>query len=282
MTINSYFNLYTGNQNEQDLLKDLTAESIQMYGMDIYYLPRDMEHDVLYSIERLSVASDIFYILGNHTKTFFEDRNFDVQNSTNNDGSYTVKKSNYLQDTDETEIYVNENVEDVADGEISISVEEDYLYGEAPASVFKNSYEIEMYLSNPEGFEGEGDVLSKLGLQVNDEMDLAVSTKRFPEVTGMTRPYEGDLIYLPLSGGLFVVNYVEHEKQFYPNGTLPYYNVRCELYSYSSEEFDTGISPIDNINSPPMEDDADSFNNEIQREGDELIDFDENQPFGNY
>jgi hypothetical protein len=47
-------------------------------------------------------------------------------------------------------------------------VEQDHLFGEAKLSSFNDSVPIEMYIKNVEGFEGEGDFLSKFGVQIRD------------------------------------------------------------------------------------------------------------------
>ena len=67
-----------------------------------------------------------------------------------------------------------------------------------------------MYIKNVEGFEGEGDFLSRFGLEIRDQITFTVSQRRFDDmVSGYSglpagqsdyaRPREGDLIYFPLS-----------------------------------------------------------------------------------
>jgi len=119
-------------------------------------------------------------------------------------------------------------------------------------SRFEGAYEIEMYIANTEGFEGEGDLMSKFGLEIRDQATFVVSKRRFTQMVDIDlntlredRPREGDLIYLPLSRSLFEIKFVEHEKPFYQISQLPTYELQCELYEYSSEEFDTGIDAID-------------------------------------
>jgi hypothetical protein len=125
----------------------------------------------------------------------------------------------------------------------------DNLFGEDTISKFDDGYQLEMYIASVDGFEGEGDILSKFGLEIRDKMDLIVSRKRFEETVGAyestTRPKEGDLIYFPLSKTLFEINFVEHENPFYQLGKLFTYRLSCEVFSYSQEEIDTGYSDID-------------------------------------
>ena len=117
-----------------------------------------------------------------------------------------------------------------------------------------DGYELEMYIQSVNGFEGDGDILTKFGIQINDRMDLVVARKRFEqEVTTfdstITRPREGDLIFFPLSKTLFEINFVEHENPFYQIGKLYTYYLTCETFTYSHEDMDTGFSRIDALES---------------------------------
>ena len=130
-------------------------------------------------------------------------------------------------------------------------VNEDKLFGEDTTSKFDDGYEIEMYIQSVDGFEGEGDVLSKFGIQIKDRLELVVSRKRFEEAVGsyenITRPKEGDLIFFPLSNTIFEINFVEHENPFYSLGKLFTYKLSCEVFTYSEEVIDTGYSDIDKV-----------------------------------
>jgi len=128
----------------------------------------------------------------------------------------------------------------------------DYLFGEDPISKFKGSYKIEMYINSVNGFQGQGDLLSKFGIQLKDRVELVVSSKVFYDTitlndSKISRPREGDLIYFPLSDTLFEINFVEHENPFYPLGKRYTYVLTCETFTYSHEDFDTGQSFIDDI-----------------------------------
>lgn len=178
-TTNFYFNNFQ-NSMEQRLVEDLIIESIKIYGVEVYYMPR----------------------------TF---------------------------------------------------VNEDLLFDEATLSKFDYAYPIEMYIKSVDGFEGDGDFLSKFGLEIRDTVTLTVAMRRFEEEIqdtdttdvgddyGVGRPAEGDLIYLPLNGKIFEVKFVEHEAVFYQMGSLQMYDLRCELWEYSHERLDTGIPEIDGI-----------------------------------
>ena len=130
-------------------------------------------------------------------------------------------------------------------------VNEDKLFGEDLISKFDDGYQLEMYIASVDGFEGEGDILSKFGLEIRDRVELIVSRKRFEQTVGdyesITRPKEGDLIFFPLSKTLFEINFVEHENPFYQLGKLYTYKLSCEVFTYSQEEIDTGYTDIDTV-----------------------------------
>mgnify|MGYP003624583808 FL=1 len=213
MATNVYFNNFAYGR-EQDLVEDLTIEAIKIYGHNVKYLPR-------------------------------------------------------------TKVNV------------------DLLFGEDTLSKFDEAIDVEMYIKNVEGFEGEGDLLSRFGLEIRDQITFTVARKRFDQaitspklmsqvgynlifedgstktpsrqyLTGskdtdsfmlegddylntINRPQEGDLIYFPMVDKIFEIKFVEHEQIFYQTGRLQTYDVRCELFEYSSEQLDTGDANIDGI-----------------------------------
>jgi len=119
-------------------------------------------------------------------------------------------------------------------------------------SRFRDAYAVEMYIADTQGFEGEGTLLSKFGLEIRDQATFIVARRRFQQLVEIDvnsledeRPREGDLIYLPLANSLFEIKFVEHEKPFYRLSDLPIYELRCELYESGSEQFDTGYSNVD-------------------------------------
>ena len=126
-------------------------------------------------------------------------------------------------------------------------VKEDLLLDEDVLSRFSTAYEIEMYLKSTEGFGGEGDLVSKFGLDVRDEVIFTVHADRFNLATDMDKPLEGDLVFLPMSKGLFEIKFVEHEQPFYQAGKNYSFDITCELFQYSEEQLETGIAAIDDI-----------------------------------
>ena len=277
MATNKYFNNFNY-AREQDLVEDLTIESIKIYGHNLKYLPRTR-------------------------------------------------------------------------------VNTDHLFGEDTLSSFNEGIDLEMYIKNTEGFEGEGDLLSRFGLEIRDSVTFTVARKRFDQaitspklttevgynlifedgstttpsrqyLTGsqdtdsfvqegddytntINRPQEGDLIYFPMVGKLFEIKFVEHEALFYQTGRLQTYDLRCELFEYSSERISTGNTEIDAIETNysldtlvyqfTLEDglgvlkdedggtvlqeytiettDKTANNQFFQREADNILDFSENNPF---
>ena len=126
---------------------------------------------------------------------------------------------------------------------------EDVLYGEDPISKFSSHYNIEVYVKNVDGFEGQGDFLSKFGLQIQDQATFVVSKARFERILDPVRerPTEGDLIYFPLTERLYEIVFVEHEPVFYQTGKLHSYEFNVEKFSYSHEDFETGDPDIDQV-----------------------------------
>ena len=134
-------------------------------------------------------------------------------------------------------------------------VNEDTLLGDDPTSKFPTSHKIEMYIENAEGFDGEGDLFTRFGVEIRDEVTLVVSKSRFEnQVRRMTtsginldRPAEGDLIWMPLTNKMFEIRHVEHEQPFYQIENLPVYKMRCTLFEYTGEDFDNQIDDIQDI-----------------------------------
>ena len=128
----------------------------------------------------------------------------------------------------------------------------DDVIGESPQAKFNRAYTVEMYLSNVEGYEGEGDFFSKFGLEIRDTSNFIISRKTFERYIPSTvakRPREGDLIFVPLLGKLFEIKFVEEELMFFSLGKRnPFiYELRCEVFRYSQEDFETGDEEIDDI-----------------------------------
>lgn len=203
MAVNPYFKLYqNGNANEQALVDKFVEESIQMFGLDVVYLPRTLQ-------------------------------------------------------------------------------KEDTLFHEDILSSFTQTFTIEGYIESLDQFGGEGDMISQFGMKINDQLNLMFAQNRFNTVVGHS-PKEGDLVYFPLSKTVWEIKFTENEEQFYPLGTLPAYKVKLELFDYSGEDLATGIAEVDAIQTDYNNGLGDAFagNTDIQTEGNAILDFTEQNPFG--
>ena len=132
------------------------------------------------------------------------------------------------------------------------SLGEDALLNEE-WSQFTQAYPVEMYLENVEGFEGDGNLLGKFGLEIRDQANLVVTKRRWDQavgqniVDGQASPNEGDLIYMTMTQRLFEIKYVEPKSPFYQLQDLPSYTLTAELFEYNDQHFDTGMDEIDAI-----------------------------------
>ena len=164
-----------GSTQEQKFMENLIVESIEIYGQDIYYLPRT---------------------------------------------------------------YVNR----------------DTILNEVETSNFTQALQVRAYINNVEGWEGQGDLLSKFGVRIEDKTTFIFSREKFTEkvddnatlnVEG--RPNEGDLIWFPAAKHLFEIKFVESERPFYQLGKGYVWECQCEMFEYSDEDLDTGVAEIDAV-----------------------------------
>lgn len=169
MATNLFFNNYGASQ-EQTLYEDLIIESIKMYGVDVYYIPRT-------------------------------------------------------------------------------PVNVDGVFKDPQYSSYDTAISVEMYIKNVNGFEGDGEFLSKFGIQVRDQIVFTMAQRTFAneigDYTSLARPKEGDLVWFPFTQALYQIKYTDVKSIFYQLGTLQTYDLTCELYEGNSDKFNTGISAID-------------------------------------
>ena len=199
-------------------------------------------------------------------------------------------------------------------------VKEDELFGEDTLSKFGDAYIIEMYFDNIEGYEGEKEIMSKFGLQMNEDVTFVVSRRRFEQLVSTdsnliikTRPNEGDLIYFDKVKKMFEISFVDHDDPFYQVHNIPAFKLKCKTFQYSGEDLDTGIAEIDAIESAnsldmlqhqlTLEDgtgqiqletgdyiiqesfvvdtiDENAMNDFFDKQDDTILDFTESNPFG--
>ena len=131
---------------------------------------------------------------------------------------------------------------------------------EIQSSTFDDNFLLEAYINNFDGYSGAGDIMTKFGVSIRDELSLTISKERFEdfiavfledmdddEVEVSSRPREGDLIYFPLGQRIFEVKFVEHEQPFYQLGKNYVYELKCELFEYEDEVIDTTVDEISDV-----------------------------------
>ena len=133
-------------------------------------------------------------------------------------------------------------------------VSEDDLLNEV-VNQYTQAFPVEMYLENVDGFEGDGNLLGKFGLEIRDQGTFVVTRRRWEAAVGglatgvgsRLKPAEGDLLYMTMTGRLFEIKYVEPKSPFYQLQKLPSYTLTAELFEYNDQHFDTGWDEIDAV-----------------------------------
>jgi hypothetical protein len=127
----------------------------------------------------------------------------------------------------------------------------DEVYGTDDNSSYDEAILVELYIKNVDGFGGDGSFMSKFGLEIRDQVTLTIAKRVFEDEIGIARdfirPREGDCIYFPLNRKIFQIKYVDNKPIYYPLGALQMFDLTCELFEYSGEQFNTGIPEIDDI-----------------------------------
>ena len=133
-------------------------------------------------------------------------------------------------------------------------VKQDTVFGEDTMSKFEGAYLIEAFIEDNSGFRGDGDMFTKFGVQIADQATFVISRTRFTEAVDDNatlivegRPNEGDLVYFPMANKIFEIQFVEYEVPFFTLGKIYTWGLRCELFQYSDEDIDTGITEVDAI-----------------------------------
>ena len=176
-------------------------------------------------------------------------------------------------------------------------VSKDDILGEDRLSKFKNAYPIEAYFENVNGFEGSQAFIQKFGLMMEQSATLVIARRRWSQLLGRVgvnilpnRPTEGDLLYFPLTNGLFDIRFVQHQNPFYQLGKLYVYKLEIESAVYSAERLETGVPEIDvfeslksfdeAVNPDVEEPDGYGRNNVFKEQAQGILNFDESNPFG--
>jgi Virus neck protein len=127
--------------------------------------------------------------------------------------------------------------------------------GELPDTRFTNAYPIEVYILNFDGYDGDNEFMSKFGLEIRSSTNLVMTSRSFKRHVGLSsgleRPREGDLLYIPVFERLFEIKHADPDVNYHQMGrkaSRPYYwELRVEQFKYSQENIDTGYSDIDLI-----------------------------------
>lgn len=156
----------------------------------------------------------------------------------------------------------------------------DEIFKEDTLSEFSKKYIIEMYIQDYEGFAGEGELITKFGFTLGDQLHLVVSKERFFAVVDEPFPKEGDWVYYPLTQHLMEIKWVDDKNPLYPLGDRQYFTITCEVVKYSHENVNTGTE-IDEIKDryTPQNDPTFSKNVHIDQAADPILDFNEKNPF---
>ena len=134
---------------------------------------------------------------------------------------------------------------------------ENTVIREVVQSRFDMALPLEAYIDNYDEYSGAGNILSKFGVQSQDEVRLIISRERFENyITPLiqdqsniklsTRPKGGDLIWFPLDDRIYEIKDVEYAKPYYQLQNLYVYELYCELFRLEDEVIATGIEDIDN------------------------------------
>lgn len=170
---------------------------------------------------------------------------------------------------------------------------EDGVLGEYAIAKFNTACAVEMYVKTVDGFGGEGELVSKFGFEVKNQIVLTISVRSFQQFIRpffeMQRPREGDCVWIPMLGVVYQITFVNKSAIFYTLGKLNTYELTMELLDYSNEQFNTGIEEIDNKYKPfenmssntySLESyDRQADNQSIQVSANNVLDFTELDPF---
>lgn len=133
-------------------------------------------------------------------------------------------------------------------------IQMDTILNEDFLSQFDKAFKIEMYVESIDGFEGDGKLVSKFGLEIRDQITVVVSRRRWNGLIGKfgytensARPREGDLIYFPMTAGLFEIKWVEDKQPFFQLNNTPTFKLTCELYEYGNQNINTGVPEVDSV-----------------------------------
>lgn len=209
MTTNKYFTQFSYGR-EQDLIEDLIIESIKQKGVSFYYLPRNaVSKDHIWGEDSLSMFTNAIPV-----EMYIKD-----VDGFQGDGHFLSKFNLEIRDS---------IVLTIARKRWS-QIRTEKLLGEV-------GYNIQLESANTNSPANSASIMLETGTTGVNNYSITSN-----------RPLEGDLVYFPVTNKIFEIKFVEHEQVFYQTGALQTYDLRCEVFEYSSERLDTGVASIDSI-----------------------------------
>ena len=257
MAVNAIFktNNLASIQSERNLYSDLIKEAIQIYGHDVYY------------VDRTLVARD--NVLGEDSLSKFVTQHPIEMYVEDASGGYAGEREIItqfgLENRNEITFVVNKKRFQELDSQItledgtgttggSIQLEAGTIDQTATSSRLETVTQSFVTLSGTDSSSTDAD--DKIMLE-DDNTSFILSEESGSEfyvlmdtaTTDADRPQEGDLVYHPILGKMFQVNFVDHDQPFHQLDNNPVYKLRCQQFEYSQERIDTGITELDNIES---------------------------------
>ena len=249
MATNSVF--HTNNlavlKTEQNLYRDLIKEAIQIYGHDVYY------------VDRTTVAID--NILGEDALSKFTTQHPIEMYVEDAEGGYAGEKeimSQFgLENRNEITFVVSKQRFQEMDSQVTLEDGTDTTGGSIlleAGSINQSALSATLstvtksFIFNEDGDNivlEEDSTTFLLSEESGSEFYILMDTA----TTDADRPQEGDLVYHPILGKMFQVNFVDHDQPFHQLDNNPVYKLRCQQFEYSQEAIDTGITVVDNIES---------------------------------
>ena len=249
MATNSVF--HTNNlaalKTEQNLYRDLIKEAIQIYGHDVYY------------VDRTSVAID--NILGEDALSKFTTQHPIEMYVEDAEGGYAGEKEIMtqfgLENRNEITFVVSKQRFQELDSQVTLEDETDTTGGsilleagsinQSTASATLSTV-TKSFIFNEDGDNivlEDDNTTFLLSEESGSEFYILMDTA----TTDADRPQEGDLVYHPILGKMFQVNFVDHDEPFHQLDNNPVYKLRCQQFEYSQERIDTGVTVLDNVES---------------------------------
>lgn len=163
----------------------------------------------------------------------------------------------------------------------------DYLYNEDPSQYYTSFTKMAMWPAFVDGFDGQ-ELMTMFGDEFQKNATFILSKRRFSEwQTLLSRPREGDLIYMPVTNAILEIKFVEHESPFFEKGQQYVYELKCETFEFSYEQIQTGDVDFDqlitdHVDIPNQDTQVEDYgdNDETELDTQDDVTFDPNNPFG--